>query len=150
MGGYDTTNTANSNTIIKEGIKCVSTTSKGLESVMFVRMIVRLFSIFDPSRGSISMNWVSVFLFIVFYWRSWWYQRRVSTVQWKGRGVLIQEIVSVMGVKRKSVCLIVPLFISILLYNSIGLLPYVFTSTRHIAATIALALPLWGCVCVLN
>ena len=63
-------------------------------------------------------------------------------VEWKGSVSLILEIASVMGDKRKSACLIIPLFLSILLYNCVGLMPYVFTSTRHTVVTIALALPL--------
>ena len=71
-------------------------------------------------------------------------------VQWKGSVTLVQEIVSVLGVEGKSACLIVPLFTIILRRNSVGLIPYTFTSTRHIVVTIGLALPLWGCVCMLN
>ena len=129
-------------TIIREGIKYLSTTSRGFESVLFVRMIVSLFSIFDPVRGSISLNWVSVVLFVLLYWRGRWGIRRIKVVQWKGFGILVQEIVSVMGIKSKSISLIVPLFISILVYNLVGLMPYVFTSTRHALVTVALALPL--------
>ena len=68
--------------------------------------------------------------------------RRVNVAQGKVCSTLVQELVSVMGVKSKSICLIIPLFISIFMYNVMGLMPYVFTSTRHIVVTVALALPL--------
>ena len=110
---------------------------------MFVRMIVRLFSIFDPCGIlGISLNWRSVVLFIVFGWGCRWGKVGLRRIQWKGCSTLIQELVSVIRTQSKSVCLIIPLFISILMYNVMGLMPYVFTSTRHGVVTVALALPL--------
>lgn len=108
-------------------------------------MITNLFSIFDPSTPSfISSNWLSsilfIFLFPVFFW--------VSPRRFKRRVVsLIIYIFRQFSpiVKRAGYVLIIPLsFFFFIMYNNvIGLLPYIFTSRRHLVFTLTLGLTSW-------
>nr|UAM92180.1 ATP synthase F0 subunit 6 [Geosesarma faustum] len=108
---------------------------------------MNLFSIFEPSSSilNLSMNWISTMLGLVFlpylYWTSpsrWslLWSKLIQTLH-KEFKVLLQS--SHMG----STMLFVALFSLIMFNNSLGLLPYVFTSSSHMTMTLSLSLPLW-------
>ena len=48
------------------------------------------------------------------------------------------------GVASSSIFILVSLLLFIFVNNFLGLLPYVFTATRHLSVTLRLALPLWS------
>lgn len=110
-------------------------------------MITNLFSIFDPTSRimSLPLNWISVslgLLFLPYYF--WLVPSRYVTVFKKIEVALTQEITLLLGAANKSLVIIfLSIFIFILINNSLGLLPYIFTASRHLAFTLRLALPLW-------
>nr|YP_009261665.1 ATP synthase F0 subunit 6 [Cherax sp. HMG-2016]ANJ01460.1 ATP synthase F0 subunit 6 [Cherax sp. HMG-2016] len=110
-------------------------------------MMTSLFSIFEPSSSilSLNLNWMSTFLGFLFIPVLFW----AAPSRWL---YLWFKIVSLLHIEFKTILgpsnlglsfLFVSLFSFILFNNSLGLLPYIFTSSSHLAMTLTLALPLW-------
>lgn len=110
-------------------------------------MITNLFSVFDPSANySLPLNWASSLLLIIIILPSFWLIpgkriRLISNITMK----LHSEFKTLLGPSSSagSSFIFIALFIFILINNFLGLFPYIFTSSRHITLTLALALPLW-------
>nr|YP_009251015.1 ATP synthase F0 subunit 6 [Parasesarma tripectinis]AMY96211.1 ATP synthase F0 subunit 6 [Parasesarma tripectinis] len=110
-------------------------------------MMTNLFSIFEPSSSifNLSMNWISTFLGLMFlpylYWAS---PSRWSLLWSKIIQTLHKEFKALLQPSHTgSTMLFVALFSLIVFNNFLGLLPYVFTSSSHMAMTLSLSLPLW-------
>nr|YP_009542398.1 ATP synthase F0 subunit 6 [Parasesarma affine]YP_009967214.1 ATP synthase F0 subunit 6 [Parasesarma bidens]ATV99231.1 ATP synthase F0 subunit 6 [Parasesarma bidens]AYU57081.1 ATP synthase F0 subunit 6 [Parasesarma affine] len=110
-------------------------------------MMTNLFSIFEPSSSifNLSMNWMSTFLGLMFlpylYWAS---PSRWSLLWSKIIQTLHKEFKALLQPSHTgSTMLFVALFSFIVFNNFLGLLPYVFTSSSHMAMTLSLSLPLW-------
>nr|ATD53054.1 ATP synthase F0 subunit 6 [Clovia sp. EMHAU-2015-Zz052918] len=108
-------------------------------------MMTNLFSVFDPSTGMFSFNWLStyigLFLIPLIYW---YFPSRLSYMYMYIINKLFWELKLLMGFESKgNNLLFITLFIFILFNNVMGLLPYVFTSSSHLIFTLSLALPLW-------
>nr|YP_009176796.1 ATP synthase F0 subunit 6 [Portunus sanguinolentus]ALJ10995.1 ATP synthase F0 subunit 6 [Portunus sanguinolentus]ALK60818.1 ATP synthase F0 subunit 6 [Portunus sanguinolentus] len=110
-------------------------------------MMANLFSIFEPSSSifNFSLNWFSTLLGLLFipylYWASpsrWslCWSDMMLTLHKEFKALLTPSCVG-------STMFFVSLFSLILYNNFLGLLPYVFTSSSHMAMTLALSLPLW-------
>nr|QCF39601.1 ATP synthase F0 subunit 6 [Glomeridesmus spelaeus] len=110
-------------------------------------MMTNLFSIFDPSSITpISMNWMSMFLIIMFTNLTFWLFKSKSQI-------LISKFNSTINKELKTtlkssnypnfILILLTLFILIFVNNLMGLFPYIFTSTSHMMITLSLALPLW-------
>lgn len=109
-------------------------------------LITNLFSVFDPStRLGLRLNWRVMVLGLLALplvkrlqgsrWRV-----AISMVFWR----LAQELVALLSPKMKSgSAVFIALFLFIGLSNRAGLFPYLFTSSRHLAVRLGLALPLW-------
>nr|QLY89667.1 ATP synthase F0 subunit 6 [Hydraena riparia] len=109
-------------------------------------MMTNLFSSFDPSTNfSLSMNWLSTILGLMFIPMSFWLlPSRLNFIWLNIMKILHNEFKILMGPKMKGSTLIfISLFAFIMFNNLLGLFPYIFTSTSHMALTLSLALPLW-------
>nr|YP_009441855.1 ATP synthase F0 subunit 6 [Dryocoetes villosus]AOY39608.1 ATP synthase F0 subunit 6 [Dryocoetes villosus] len=109
-------------------------------------MMANLFNSFDPSTYStFSLNWTSsILMFSIpsLYW--------VIPSRWN---VVWISLISAMHNEFKiliksnsfkgSTLFFTSLFIFIMMNNLLGLFPYIFTSSSHMAFTLALSLPLW-------
>nr|AZB51183.1 ATP synthase F0 subunit 6 [Triatoma rubrofasciata] len=109
-------------------------------------MMTNLFSAFDPATSmNMSLNWLSTFLGFLLIPTSYWmlpsrYDSLMKMIQMK----LHLEFKMLLGPTSKGFSILfISLFMFILYNNALGLVPYVFTSSSHLAFTISMALPLW-------
>nr|YP_009498530.1 ATP synthase F0 subunit 6 [Caridina multidentata]AWK60843.1 ATP synthase F0 subunit 6 [Caridina multidentata]AZH81111.1 ATP synthase Fo subunit 6 [Caridina multidentata] len=110
-------------------------------------MMTNLFSSFDPlsSVFNLSLNWTSTILGLLFVPYIFWAMPSRWSVLWSSiTSTLHKEFKVLLGTTNAGgTIMFVSLFTLIVFNNFLGLLPYVFTSTSHLAMTLALALPLW-------
>nr|YP_009512559.1 ATP synthase F0 subunit 6 [Sicyonia lancifer]AXJ93113.1 ATP synthase F0 subunit 6 [Sicyonia lancifer] len=110
-------------------------------------MMANLFSTFDPSSSimSLSLNWLSTFLGVLFLPMLFWAMPSRWSLLWhKVTSTLHSEFKILLGSAHfGSTLLFISLFSLIVFNNFLGLLPYIFTSTSHLVMTLSLALPLW-------
>nr|YP_007025675.1 ATP synthase F0 subunit 6 [Neaxius glyptocercus]AEW68314.1 ATP synthase F0 subunit 6 [Neaxius glyptocercus] len=110
-------------------------------------MMTSLFSIFEPSSSlmNLSLNWLSTYLGLLclpfMYWAS---PSRWLYIWNKVICTLHGEFKILLGPKQSSMSIVfVALFSFIVWNNFLGLFPYIFTSSSHLAMTLSLSLPLW-------
>nr|YP_010852734.1 ATP synthase F0 subunit 6 [Philagra albinotata]WGL39474.1 ATP synthase F0 subunit 6 [Philagra albinotata] len=108
-------------------------------------MMTNLFSVFDPSTGTLSLNWFSTLIGLFLIPMSYWYlPSRFSFFIMYIIMKIYMEIKVLMNLNYKgNSILFISLFLFILFNNIMGLLPYIFTSSSHLVFTLSLALPLW-------
>nr|QWQ49940.1 ATP synthase F0 subunit 6 [Mimela splendens] len=110
-------------------------------------MMTNLFSSFDPSTSfSLSLNWLSTFLGLLFIPPMFWLIPSRYGYAWvKIILTLHQEFKVLIGnnMVKGSTLIFISLFSMIVFNNFLGLFPYIFTSTSHLIMTLSLALPLW-------
>nr|YP_010988691.1 ATP synthase F0 subunit 6 [Anaspides richardsoni]WOR81009.1 ATP synthase F0 subunit 6 [Anaspides richardsoni] len=110
-------------------------------------MMTNLFSVFDPvsSIFFLSLNWVSTLLGLFIIPFLFWAMPSRWSMFWSSiMFTLHKEFKLLLGPSSLGVSIIfISLFSLILFNNFLGLLPYVFTSSSHMALTLSLALPLW-------
>nr|QXU57681.1 ATP synthase F0 subunit 6 [Cherax cairnsensis] len=110
-------------------------------------MMTSLFSIFEPSSSlfSLNLNWLSTFLGLLFIPFFFWVSPSRWVLLWsKIIYTLHIEFKTILGTTNSGLSLLfVSLFSFIIFNNALGLLPYIFTSSSHLAMTLTLALPLW-------
>nr|YP_010373828.1 ATPase subunit 6 [Arocatus melanocephalus]UPI55355.1 ATPase subunit 6 [Arocatus melanocephalus] len=109
-------------------------------------MMTNLFSTFDPaSTMKLSTNWISsLWCFIIMPLPYWITPNRISILMNKIIMYMYNELKTLMGNNSMGMKLMMlSLFMMIMLNNTMGLLPYVFTSSSHLTFTLALALPMW-------
>ena len=107
----------------------------------------RLFSSFDPSSGvwELRINWISmacIILIPVSFWTS------KDKINFSKEFVLesLRKEVNLVNFKGYSYSLrivMMSFFVMIFMNNFLGLIPYVFTSTRHLAIVLPISLSLW-------
>nr|UBX38437.1 ATP synthase F0 subunit 6 [Branchinecta paludosa] len=107
-------------------------------------MMSNLFSVFDPS-SSLFNNWISMLMgLMILPWSFWMFPSRVQVVFVNMFLTLNLEFSTLLGPKKMGApLLLMALFSFILMNNFLGLFPYIFTATSHLAVTLAMALPLW-------
>nr|QFK69065.1 ATP synthase F0 subunit 6 [Phymatostetha stalii]QFK69104.1 ATP synthase F0 subunit 6 [Phymatostetha sp. B13] len=108
-------------------------------------MMTNLFSVFDPSTGILSMNWISTFISIIMIPLMFWIMpSRIYMMNMLILNKLYNELKMLMGNKSMGNSLMfISMFMFILFNNMFGLLPYVFTSSSHLVFTLSMALPMW-------
>nr|YP_010324850.1 ATP synthase F0 subunit 6 [Ixodes ovatus]UNO53693.1 ATP synthase F0 subunit 6 [Ixodes ovatus] len=108
--------------------------------------MMNLFSIFDPSTSNyLSLNWISIMP--LFFVLPSWYWVNPSRYQmfWKTMILkILEEIKNNLSFKnQKFIIMFISIFSSILMFNSLGLLPYIFTPSSHIVLSMMMAFPIW-------
>nr|UCU57416.1 ATP synthase F0 subunit 6 [Appasus japonicus] len=108
-------------------------------------MMTNLFSAFDPATSmSTSFNWMSTGIgFIMLPSMYWMLPNRYMMLMKTLTKTLHNEFKMLLGTTKGFTLMFVSLFTFILFNNLMGLLPYVFTSSSHLAFTMTMALPLW-------
>nr|YP_010470980.1 ATP synthase F0 subunit 6 [Allogalathea elegans]UVF62809.1 ATP synthase F0 subunit 6 [Allogalathea elegans] len=110
-------------------------------------MMTSLFSVFEPSSSlmNLPLNWMSTMLGFLFIPYLFWVSPSRWSLLWaKINSTLHNEFLTILGPAHKtSTIIFISLFSMIVFNNALGLLPYVFTSTSHLAITLTLSLPLW-------
>jgi len=111
-----------------------------------MKMINNLFSSFDPSTNlNLPFNWIRSFIgFIIIPIIFWLIPRRIN---WLYNKILIFihiEIKILLNPFNKGrTIIIISSFLIIIINNTIGLFPYIFTSTRQIVITLTLSITIW-------
>ena len=111
-------------------------------------MITNLFSVFDPSTSifNLSINWLSTIIAIIIMPIIFWLIPTRITVLWNLiTKTLHNEFKTLLGTTgiNGSTLIFISAFSLILFNNFIGLFPYIFTRSSHLAFTLTLSLPLW-------
>nr|YP_008994043.1 ATP synthase F0 subunit 6 [Cheirotonus jansoni]AGG19630.1 ATP synthase F0 subunit 6 [Cheirotonus jansoni] len=109
-------------------------------------MMANLFSTFDPGTSlNLALNWLSTFLGILFIPLSYWLIPSRYLMAWNTlTATLHNEFKTLIGSKIKGSTLVFISLLTFLMFNNfLGLFPYIFTSTSHLAMTLAMALPMW-------
>nr|YP_010363490.1 ATP synthase F0 subunit 6 [Atkinsoniella thalia]UNZ12591.1 ATP synthase F0 subunit 6 [Atkinsoniella thalia] len=106
-------------------------------------MMTNLFSVFDPCTGILSLNWISIMMFMFMFPKNFWFLKNKNTILFNNLLMKLHfELVSLMKYKGMSLIML-SMFVMILFNNIMGLLPYIFTASSHLVFSISLALPMW-------
>nr|YP_009228460.1 ATP synthase F0 subunit 6 [Gonista bicolor]ALF99721.1 ATP synthase F0 subunit 6 [Gonista bicolor] len=111
-------------------------------------MMTNLFSTFEPSTNifNLSLNWTSTFLGILFIPLMYWLlPSRINIIWNKINLTLNSEFKNLLSPKsfNGTTFIFISIFIMMMFNNFMGLFPYIFTSTSHLAFTFTIALPMW-------
>nr|QWY25997.1 ATP synthase F0 subunit 6 [Morphostenophanes yunnanus] len=109
-------------------------------------MMTNLFSSFDPSTNwGTSANWTSTILGFLLIPSTFWLIPSRMNILWNLiTSTLHKEFKALVGPTTKGpTIMFISIFSMILYNNSLGLFPYIFTSTSHLLLTFSMALPLW-------
>nr|QEJ81983.2 ATP synthase F0 subunit 6 [Tubuca paradussumieri] len=110
-------------------------------------MMTNLFSIFEPSSSvfNLSTNWLSTILGLLFIPYIYWASPTRWSMLWSKINLTLHKEFKALLLPSHigSTMLFVSIFSLIVFNNFLGLLPYVFTSSSHMAMTLSLSLPLW-------
>nr|YP_010490413.1 ATP synthase F0 subunit 6 [Glyptelasma gigas]UWM12899.1 ATP synthase F0 subunit 6 [Glyptelasma gigas] len=107
--------------------------------------MTNLFSSFDPmsSNFSIQTNWFSSLIFVTVIFPVFWLTSSKSMFMINDILNQIQKEFIPLFKSFKNLIFFITLFLFILVNNLFGLMPYTFTSTSHLAMSLAMALTLW-------
>nr|YP_010140043.1 ATP synthase F0 subunit 6 [Balala fujiana]QQK57698.1 ATP synthase F0 subunit 6 [Balala fujiana] len=107
-----------------------------------MKMMMNLFSTFDPSTGMMSMNWVSIMTFILLPSKFWSSSNNILILIKILTIKMSKESESMTKIKGMSM-ITNSMFLMIMLINLMGLLPYVFTSSSHLTFSLSMSMPIW-------
>nr|QDP18058.1 ATP synthase F0 subunit 6 [Phymateus morbillosus] len=110
--------------------------------------MTNLFSTFDPSTSmfNLPINWLSTLLGLVLMPTLFWTMPSRTQLLWnKMNMVLHNELKMMIGTKSHNgtTLMFMSIFIMMVFNNSMGLFPYIFTSTSHMTMTFSIAMPMW-------
>jgi len=108
-------------------------------------MIVNLFSVFDPSSSLIT-NWTSLILITLLIPQTFWViDSKASSILaliWSKLHAEFKILIN-QDLTPGLTKIFIGMLLLIATNNAIGLLPYTFTATSHLAPSMAISLPLW-------
>nr|YP_009967202.1 ATP synthase F0 subunit 6 [Sinopodisma pieli]ATO88557.1 ATP synthase F0 subunit 6 [Sinopodisma pieli] len=111
-------------------------------------MMTNLFSTFDPSTNlfNLSLNWTSTFLGLFLIPTLFWLTPSRINIMWNKLNLTLHnEFKTLLGTNsfNGTTFIFISIFIMMMFNNFMGLFPYIFTSTSHLALTFTIALPMW-------
>nr|QOL00989.1 ATP synthase F0 subunit 6 [Leuconemacris breviptera] len=111
-------------------------------------MMTNLFSTFDPSTNifNLSLNWTSTFIGLLLIPSMYWLLSSRIQILWNKMNLTLNnEFKTLLGPKsfNGTTLIFISIFTMLLFNNFMGLFPYIFSSTSHLALTFAIALPMW-------
>nr|AND96711.1 ATP synthase F0 subunit 6 [Digitonthophagus gazella] len=110
-------------------------------------MMTNLFSSFDPGTYmGTSLNWMSTFLGIIFLPTMFWLIPSRYNFLWNKIIITLHNEFKILignNSIKGSTLIFISIFSMIVYNNFLGLFPYIFTSSSHLALTLSLALPMW-------
>nr|YP_003359196.1 ATP synthase F0 subunit 6 [Ognevia longipennis]ACF71045.1 ATP synthase F0 subunit 6 [Ognevia longipennis] len=111
-------------------------------------MMTNLFSTFDPSTNllNLPLNWTSTFMGLLLIPMMFWLTSSRIHFMWNKLNTnLHNEFKTLLGTKSFNgmTFIFISIFIMMMFNNFMGLFPYIFTSTSHLAFTFSIALPMW-------
>nr|YP_009439680.1 ATP synthase F0 subunit 6 [Yanocephalus yanonis]ATG83153.1 ATP synthase F0 subunit 6 [Yanocephalus yanonis] len=104
--------------------------------------MTNLFSVFDPTTGILSLNWLSLMIIMTIPQPFWNSPSKPMSMLMSITKKLTNETIMHLNKIEPSIIL-VSMFLFILINNISGLLPYVFTSTAHLVVSLSLASSMW-------
>nr|YP_007891046.1 ATP synthase F0 subunit 6 [Sepia pharaonis]AGJ71771.1 ATP synthase F0 subunit 6 [Sepia pharaonis] len=117
-------------------------------------MLVDIFSSFDDHNSTMfsahMMTWLLSLWSLIFINSSYW----INSSNISNMINLPKQIINIQTTRSFSMNLggftliISSLFITIINFNLLGLMPYVFSTTSHLVMTFTLSLPLWFCLII--
>nr|YP_001382325.1 ATP synthase F0 subunit 6 [Sepia esculenta]BAF73653.1 ATP synthase subunit 6 [Sepia esculenta] len=117
-------------------------------------MLVDIFSSFDDHNSTMFsahiMTWLLSLWSLIFINSSFW----VNASNISNMINLPKQVINTQATRSFSlnlggfILIISSLFITIINFNLLGLMPYVFSTTSHLVMTFSLALPLWLCLII--
>jgi len=112
---------------------------------MTLKMIINIFSIFDPSTSIyLSLNWLRILLLFLFLPLKFWLIPSRQTLSWILLiNYIFKEFKILINYSFSNIILFISLLLLIFFNNFLGLFPYIFTASRHINFCLSLSLSLW-------
>lgn len=112
---------------------------------MNMKMIINLFSIFDPSTSLyISLNWLrTLIILITLPYQYWWIPSRLEYFWILITNFIFKEFKILIKYSYSNLIILISLLSFIFINNFLGLFPYVFTSSRHLRFRFSLSFTLW-------
>nr|YP_010564810.1 ATP synthase F0 subunit 6 [Pentapycnon charcoti]UZA61213.1 ATP synthase F0 subunit 6 [Pentapycnon charcoti] len=108
-------------------------------------MMTNLFSIFNPTSTSfqMNMNWVSMFIILTILMKNFWSKEsRITKMIYYMKNKINLDYKKMSKAKIPMIMLMSLMFF-ILINNTFGLLPYIFTSTTHLVVTMFMSMIMW-------
>uniref|UniRef100_UPI003001E392 ATP synthase F0 subunit 6 n=1 Tax=Limassolla fasciata TaxID=3019671 RepID=UPI003001E392 len=106
-------------------------------------MMNNLFSVFDPTTGSLSMNWLSSLILIILMPYKMWFMKNKIMIMFNSMIESLKKEMFMLMPYKGMTLIMISLFMLILINNLMGLVPYVFTSSAHLVFSLTIALPMW-------
>nr|AAR13387.1 ATP synthase F0 subunit 6 [Phoronis architecta] len=112
-------------------------------------MMADIFSVFDDQNGTFlgltmfvwTLSGLSLFLVLSKFWLS---SSRLESLYFSVKGITQELIIRTKGKDLGGFNLMISsLFMMIIIFNLLGLIPYMFSITSHLVFSFCLALPLW-------
>nr|YP_010849284.1 ATP synthase F0 subunit 6 [Krisna furcata]WGG89424.1 ATP synthase F0 subunit 6 [Krisna furcata] len=106
-------------------------------------MMTNLFSSFDPCTGLLSMNWLSTILILIILPMNMWLIPNNNMIILNNLMMYVNKELKSNLISKPASILMISIFMFILINNTTGLIPYIFTSSSQLVFSLTLSLPMW-------